>query len=86
MVGEKHNIIIKQLSLSALKETEIEMVSRVEEAKKRVQKAKTKQQWQKEIECNKGKIGKFKRSSSNMEDDGASSAILSLACIALCTN
>nr|KYP38582.1 hypothetical protein KK1_040172 [Cajanus cajan] len=64
------------------------MVSKVEAKKRknRVEKAKAKQQWQKEIECNKGKIGKFKRSSFNMEEDGASSAILLLACIALCTN
>ena len=32
--------------------------------------------------CNKGKASKFKRSSSNLEEDGASSAILLLACIA----
>ncbi|CAJ1975018.1 unnamed protein product, partial [Sphenostylis stenocarpa] len=55
------------------------MVSKVEEAKK---KNRVLQQWHKEIECNKGKMGKFKRSSSKMEEDGASSAILLLACIA----
>ncbi|KAG5019620.1 hypothetical protein AAZX31_06G164900 [Glycine max] len=54
------------------------MVSKVEEAKKR-------NRIKKQIQCNKGKIGMFKRSSSNMEEDGASSAILLLACIALCT-
>lgn len=42
------------------------------------------QQMQKQIQCNKGKACKFKRSSSNLEEDGASSAILLLACIA-CT-
>ncbi|KAJ8748006.1 hypothetical protein K2173_012617 [Erythroxylum novogranatense] len=41
-------------------------------------------QKQKQIQCNKGKTCKFKRSSSNLEEDGASSAILLLACIA-CT-
>ncbi|KAG5049963.1 hypothetical protein JHK85_011066 [Glycine max] len=54
------------------------MVSKVEEAKKR-------NRIKKQIQCNKGKIGMFKRSSSNMEEDGASFAILLLACIALCT-
>ncbi|CAK7336640.1 unnamed protein product [Dovyalis caffra] len=42
------------------------------------------QHMQKQIQCNKGKTCKFKRSSSNLEEDGASSAILLLACIA-CT-
>ncbi|EEF51838.1 conserved hypothetical protein [Ricinus communis] len=42
-------------------------------------------QMQKQIQCNKGKTCKFKRSSSNLEDDGASSAILLLACIACTT-
>ncbi|KAL9372796.1 hypothetical protein Peur_035040 [Populus x canadensis] len=42
------------------------------------------QHTQKQIQCNKGKTCKFKRSSSNLEEDGASSAILLLACIA-CT-
>nr|DAD34326.1 TPA_asm: hypothetical protein HUJ06_004966 [Nelumbo nucifera] len=37
-----------------------------------------------QIQCNKGKACKFKRSSFSGEDDGASSAILLLACIA-CT-
>ncbi|KAJ4837618.1 hypothetical protein Tsubulata_044303 [Turnera subulata] len=41
-------------------------------------------QMQKQIQCNKGKASKFKRSCSNLEEDGASSAILLLACIA-CT-
>ncbi|TKY73612.1 hypothetical protein E2542_SST02366 [Spatholobus suberectus] len=61
------------------------MVSKVEDAKKRNRLQKPRQQWQKQIQCNKGSIGKFKRSSSNMEEDGASFAILLLACIALCT-
>ncbi|KAJ8752021.1 hypothetical protein K2173_001047 [Erythroxylum novogranatense] len=39
---------------------------------------------QKQIHCNKSKTCKFKRSSSNLDEDGASSAILLLACIA-CT-
>ncbi|XP_065877060.1 uncharacterized protein [Euphorbia lathyris] len=43
------------------------------------------QQMQKQIQCNKGKTSKFKRSISNLEDDGASSAILFLACIACTT-
>ncbi|KAK7330595.1 hypothetical protein VNO77_24791 [Canavalia gladiata] len=61
------------------------MVSKVEEAMKRNKQvqpqAQNNQQLQKQIQCNKGK-GKFKRSSSNLEEDGASSAILFLACIA----
>ncbi|KAJ9678044.1 hypothetical protein PVL29_022815 [Vitis rotundifolia] len=32
--------------------------------------------------CNEGKASKFKRSSSNLEEDSVSSAILLLACIA----
>ncbi|XVF11590.1 hypothetical protein REPUB_Repub08aG0040200 [Reevesia pubescens] len=73
------------------------MVSKVEEAMKRQQNHNGKehchnqqyhhhqQQVQKQlIQCNKGKTSKFKRSSSNLEEDGASSAILLLACIA-CT-
>uniref|UniRef100_A0A9I9CEC0 Uncharacterized protein n=1 Tax=Cucumis melo TaxID=3656 RepID=A0A9I9CEC0_CUCME len=36
----------------------------------------------KQIQCNKTKYPKFKRSSSNVEEDGASSAMLLLACIA----
>ncbi|XVF54641.1 hypothetical protein PTKIN_Ptkin05aG0197600 [Pterospermum kingtungense] len=67
------------------------MVSKVEEAMKRQQNQKGKvqshqQQQQKQMimQCNKGKTSKFKRSSFNLEDDGASSAILLLACIA-CT-
>ncbi|KNA10139.1 hypothetical protein SOVF_147180 [Spinacia oleracea] len=55
------------------------MVSRVEEAMK----GKQQKQQQREImQCNKGKVNKFKRSTSNLEEDGASSAILFLACIA----
>ncbi|KAL8042561.1 hypothetical protein ABFX02_09G060800 [Erythranthe guttata] len=34
--------------------------------------------------CNKGKNSKFKRSTSNLEDDGLSAAIFFIACIA-CT-
>ncbi|GKV13844.1 hypothetical protein SLEP1_g24816 [Rubroshorea leprosula] len=64
------------------------MVSKVDQEamKKRQQQAQgqQQQQMQKQIQCNKGKTCKFKRSSSNLEDDGASSAILLLACIA-CT-
>ncbi|KAG7012298.1 hypothetical protein SDJN02_25050, partial [Cucurbita argyrosperma subsp. argyrosperma] len=63
------------------------MVSKVEEALRRKQ-----QQVQtphaaagaaaKQIQFNKAKYPKFKRSSSDVGDDGASSAILLLACIA----
>ncbi|XP_062114920.1 uncharacterized protein LOC133828859 [Humulus lupulus] len=61
------------------------MVSKVEEATKKRQLAQQdQQQHQKQMQCNKGKVVKFKRSSSNLEDDGVSSAILLLACIA-CT-
>ncbi|CAK8562916.1 unnamed protein product [Lathyrus sativus] len=61
------------------------MVSRVEEAMKKNKQQQPQhqnQQQQKQIQCNKGKTGKFKRSSSNVEEDGVSSAILLLACIA----
>lgn len=61
------------------------MVSKVEEALKKNKQQQQQQhqsQQQKQIQCNKGKAGKFKRSSSNLEEDGASSAILFLACIA----
>ncbi|KAJ1396245.1 hypothetical protein SESBI_32745 [Sesbania bispinosa] len=59
------------------------MVSKVEDAKKRNRiQQQLQQPWQKQIQCNKGKVDKFKRSSSNLEDDGVSSAILLLACIA----
>ncbi|KVH98149.1 hypothetical protein Ccrd_023630 [Cynara cardunculus var. scolymus] len=34
------------------------------------------------MQCNKGNTTKFKRSTSHLEDDGVSSAILLLACIA----
>ncbi|KAK4844122.1 hypothetical protein QYF36_016776 [Acer negundo] len=62
------------------------MVSKVEEAMKRKQqqqehKAGFQQQKQVMIQCNKGKASKFKRSSSNLEEDGVSSAILLLACL-----
>lgn len=63
------------------------MVSKVEEAMKKNWEKQQQQQQQKQImnmHCNKGKASKFKRSTSNLEDDGASSAILFLACIA-CT-
>ncbi|KAK9090193.1 hypothetical protein Sjap_023370 [Stephania japonica] len=36
----------------------------------------------KQMQCNKGKACKFKKSCSHSEEDGASSAILLLACIA----
>ncbi|KAL2242937.1 UNVERIFIED_CONTAM: hypothetical protein Sindi_0411700 [Sesamum indicum] len=56
------------------------MVSKVEAAMKERQ-----QELQKQIaHCNKGKSTKFKRSTSNLEEDGVSAAILLLACIA-CT-
>ncbi|XP_008239421.1 PREDICTED: uncharacterized N-acetyltransferase DDB_G0290199 [Prunus mume] len=63
------------------------MVSKVEEAmKRRQQEQEQKQQYhhqqqQKQIQCNKSKVCKFKRSTSNVEEDGASTAILLLACI-----
>ncbi|KAI6675462.1 hypothetical protein NL676_003368 [Syzygium grande] len=64
---------------------------RVEEATKRKQQQHKgrecnhpQQNHQQLMQCNKGKASKFKRSSSNLEEDGASSAILLLACIA-CT-
>ncbi|XP_030937301.1 uncharacterized protein LOC115962583 [Quercus lobata] len=61
------------------------MVSKVEEATKGKQQQPQQpfhqQQLQKQMQCNKGKVCKFKRSSSNLEEDGASSAILLLACI-----
>ncbi|KAE8657131.1 MADS-box protein CMB1 [Hibiscus syriacus] len=61
------------------------MVSKVEEAKSKGNHNKDwQQQSSPESQCNKGKTSKFKRSSSNLEEDGASSAILLLACIA-CT-
>lgn len=67
------------------------MVSKVEEAMKRKQQVSQQQEHksrkencyqQNIIPCNKGKASKFKRSISNLEDDGVSSAILLLACIA----
>ena len=61
------------------------MVSKVEEAMKKRQQQEQQQQ-QKQMQCNKGKANKFKRSSSNLEEDGASSAILLLACIAFAPN
>ena len=62
---------------------ERKMVSKVEEALKRnKQQQQNQQQKQIQIQCNKGKAGKFKKSSSNLEEDGVSSAILLLACIA----
>ncbi|XP_015882337.1 uncharacterized protein LOC107418177 [Ziziphus jujuba] len=62
------------------------MVSKMEEAMKKKQQKEQQQhhqqQLQKQIQCNKGKAVKFKRSSSNLEEDGVSTAILLLACIA----
>ncbi|XP_006476981.2 uncharacterized protein LOC102623831 [Citrus sinensis] len=60
------------------------MVSKVEEAMKGKQQQQDQHQKQQKqiIQCNKGKANKFKRSSSNVEEDGVSSAILLLACIA----
>ncbi|XP_047974069.1 uncharacterized protein LOC125216410 [Salvia hispanica] len=61
------------------------MVSRVDEAMKEKGRESYQQQLQKQIvQCNKAKITKFKRSSSNLEEDGLSAAIFLLACIA-CT-
>ncbi|KAH1202072.1 hypothetical protein GmHk_17G048612 [Glycine max] len=80
----KFGITVQSRDLSVIMEI---MVSKVEEAMKRnkqmqPQAQNQQQQLQKQIQCNKGKAGKFKRSSSNLEEDGASSAILFLACIA----
>ncbi|KAJ9678045.1 hypothetical protein PVL29_017575 [Vitis rotundifolia] len=61
------------------------MVSKVDEAMKKSGKEQYQQQQMQKLQiqyCNKGKASKFKRSSSNLEEDGASSAILLLACIA----
>ncbi|KAL6957935.1 hypothetical protein U1Q18_007141 [Sarracenia purpurea var. burkii] len=70
------------------------MVYKVEEAMKKRQEEQQQNQHkgkesstqhhqlQKQMHCNKGKAGKFKKSSSNLEEDGVSSAILLLACIA----
>ncbi|XP_059658978.1 uncharacterized protein LOC132305339 [Cornus florida] len=57
------------------------MVSNVEEAMKKRQQEQQQQQQHnhRQIQCNKGKASKFKRSTSNLEEDGASSAILLLA-------
>ncbi|CDP15026.1 unnamed protein product [Coffea canephora] len=64
------------------------MVARAAAAAKKKQgqqKQEEHQQVQKQIILlNKGKTGKFKRSTSNLEEDGISSAMLLLACIA-CT-
>ncbi|PWA83138.1 hypothetical protein CTI12_AA173160 [Artemisia annua] len=66
------------------------MVSKVEQAKE-TQQQKTQNHYhnrqsvlQREMimHCNKGNTTKFKRSTSQIEDDGVSSAILLLACIA----
>ncbi|CAJ1943689.1 unnamed protein product [Sphenostylis stenocarpa] len=80
-----HPDFLFQFALTSLKGNI--MVSKVEEAMKRnkqmqPQGQNQQQQLPKQIQCNKGKTGKFKRSSSNLEEDGASSAILFLACIA----
>ncbi|KAJ9675698.1 hypothetical protein PVL29_024565 [Vitis rotundifolia] len=61
------------------------MVSKVDEAMKKSGKELYQQQQMQKLQiqyCNKGKASKFKRSSSNLEEDGASSTILLLACIA----
>lgn len=90
MAVSKHNILSKDnpflssyfsILVSAFKI--LVMVSKVEEAiKKNKQQQPQQQNQQKQIiQCNKGKTGKFKRSSSNLEEDGVSSAILFLACI-----
>lgn len=58
------------------------MVSKVEKAMERNRIKQPLQKWKRQIQCNKGKADKFKRSSSNLGEDGASYAILLLACIA----
>ncbi|KAI8529163.1 hypothetical protein RHMOL_Rhmol12G0204400 [Rhododendron molle] len=55
------------------------MVSKAEGGMK---KREQQQQQVRQIQCNKGKSIKFKRSTSNLGEDGASSAILLLAYIA----
>ncbi|KAL8456807.1 hypothetical protein ACS0TY_034052 [Phlomoides rotata] len=61
------------------------MVSRVKEAMKGVIKGRELSYQQKQIvQCNKGKTTKFKRSTSDLDQDGLSAAIFLLACIA-CT-
>lgn len=69
------------------------MVSKVEETLRRKQQQVQPAQaavataaTAKQIQCNKAKYPKFKRSSSNVEEDGASSAMLLLACIAFAPN
>lgn len=59
------------------------MVYKTEEGMK---KREQEQQQVRQIQCNKGKSIKFKRSTSNLEVDGASSAILLLAYIAFAPN
>lgn len=51
---------------------------------KQQQQQQQKQQQIVVLQCNKGRASKFKRSTSNLEEDGVSSAILLLAAIA-CT-
>ncbi|KAE9608558.1 hypothetical protein Lalb_Chr08g0236981 [Lupinus albus] len=58
------------------------MVSRVEKSMKGNKLKQQLPQWQRQILCNKGKAEKFKRSSFNLAEDGVSSAIMLLACIA----
>nr|GMD31997.1 Nuclear speckle splicing regulatory protein like [Ipomoea batatas] len=63
------------------------MVSRVEEANKtrQQQEGVNTTQVHNKVQgmlCNKGRGHKFKRSFSDLQEDGASSAILLLACIA----
>ncbi|CAN6585511.1 unnamed protein product [Malus baccata var. baccata] len=53
------------------------MVSKVEEALKRRQHQQQQPQKQQQL----AKVCKFKRSTSNIDEDGASTAILLLACI-----
>ncbi|XLR36681.1 hypothetical protein HN51_046031 [Arachis hypogaea] len=53
------------------------MVSKVEERMKRIH-----HHYERHNKKQVQKVRKFKRSSSNVEEDGASSAILFLACIA----
>ncbi|TMX04231.1 hypothetical protein EJD97_010604 [Solanum chilense] len=61
------------------------MVSRVEATMKIRQQTEVKNSNYQIVQCKKGKTNKFKRSSSNVEEDGASAAILLLACIACTT-
>ncbi|KAF9600266.1 hypothetical protein IFM89_005852 [Coptis chinensis] len=70
----------------------VSKVALVEELKKKQRQHKQQQEekekskgnhhQQKQIQCNMGSVSKFKKSCFNGKEDGATSAILLLACIA----